>query len=349
MSTYLQFNNHMILHPTDSGKYFGYVADPRPNLGVKYLTYFNTPTSAHDSSFYEWIDNPVYCQSGIYRLANPTTFTDYLYYNGSYFISVDGSSVTNMSDSYSGKTGIKNEVDWSYRTVQIKNITRTTNWWSGHFSSWDTSTGNNFTAEPVGFKSYSFKFKYDYAYPNASTDPSYTLGYIAITIQTKASEETDPTLSYLSHYYLRAYTHSNGKLTLRLQSQDFNVSGVSVRVEPYVYNGASYVSGSQTVTLPTFNLTSWHQMTIIRESHNLYFYIDGVLYVKCNIFTDNMQGYAYWAGADYFDLFGNQTRGTSVYMTEYLLTDSDMRTDPNDPNHCLFWNSYNDIIFHEET
>lgn len=348
MSTYLQYNNHMILHSTDPSKYFGFVADPRPILGVKYLTYFNNPTSAHSNSFYEWIDNPVYCKSGIYRLADPTTFTDYLHYNGSVFVNITGSSVTDMPGVYSGKTGLKNRVEWSYRTVQIKNITRTTNWWGGHFSSWDTSTGNDFTASPVGFKSYSFKFKFDYAYPYASTDPSYTLGYIAITIQSKASEDTDPTLSYLSHYYLRAFTHTTNKLSLRLQCQDFNASGVSVTVEPSVYNGASYVSGTQNVTLPTLDINSWHQMTIVRDSHNLYFYIDGTLYVKCNIFTKNMAGYAYWAGADYFDLYGNQSRNTSVYMTEYLLSDQDMR-DPNDSNHCLFWNGSDDVIFNEET
>lgn len=345
MSTFLQYNNHMILHPTDPSKYFGFVADPRPILGVKYLTYFNNPTSAHSNSFYEWIDNPVYCRSGIYRLANPTTFTDFT--SGK---QIPGSHVMDMDDGYSTKTGVRNCVSWSYRTIQLNNVTRNTNWWSGHFSSWDTSTGNSFTASPVGFKSYSLKFKWDGTYIGAqsSTDPSYTIGYIALTFQTKSTESTDPALSYLSHYYLRAFCQKKGYISLRLQSVDFNSSGVSVQVEPTVYNGASYTSGTQIVTLPRVDIDLWHQLTVIHQGHTLRFYIDGVLYVMCNIFTKNMADYAYWAGADYFDLYGNQSRNTAVFMTEYLLSDSDMR-DPNDSNHCLFWNGSDDVIFNEET
>lgn len=344
MSIYLARNGKMLTR-LNGTRYLGSVTDPRPVLGVKYLTYFNNPTSAHSSSSYEWIDNPVYCKSGIYPLANPTTFTDFT--SGK---QIPGSHVMDMDDGYSTKTGVRNQVSWSYRTIQLNNITRGTNWWSGHFSSWDTSSGTSFYSEPVGFKSYSLKFKWDGTSVTAqsSTYPSYTLGYIALKFLTKATESTDPTLSNLSGYYLRAFCQEKGYLSLRLQSVDFNASGVSVQVEPTVYNGASYTSGTQDVTLPRVDIDLWHQLTVIHQGHTLRFYIDGVLYVMCNIFTKNMADYAYWAGADYLDLYGNQSRNTAVFMTEYLLSDKDMR-DPNDSNHCLFWNGSDDVIFNEET
>lgn len=323
MSNYLQFNNHMILHPTDPSKYFGSVIEP-PNpilLGAKYLTYFDTPTPSDSSHIYTWVDNPVICVP-----ANTPLSTDHMATGYSYSGYRINNELVQLDGNYSNKTGIKSDIPRVGAIYTIDGMSYSNMGLDTHF---DFQSPNSYKTG----KSIVFRFKVDLS--NSVQQDSRVASFgMRMSYYSWSSSSIAPGAGL---YHLDCWYDSSNSMGL-----DFYVSTLNheeVQSTLTLYNGATYPStrsyASSSIqkhylTIPGVTKSIWHQCAIVLDNEYMYIFIDGVLYASCRSAAPEFYG----AGCEGCNNYGSNY--SPAYMTELLVTDYDIRTSPTT---CMTWDT----------
>ena len=124
---------------------------------------------------------------------------------------------------------------------------------------------------------------------------------------------------------------------------EFYIPGLeseSVQQTLTLYNGAKYPSTRsyryeddkyRHVTLPGTTKNIWHQCAIVYDNGEcLNLFVDGVLYASCSTGTNICYGILCEGQNHYGD------NNTPAYITEFLLTNYDIRTSPTT---CMTWDT----------
>ena len=285
---------------------------PQILIDATYLTYFNSPTPKNTSSIYTWTDNPVICVP-----SNTPVFTNHMAtgYTYSSTSKIDNQLVQ-LDGNYSGKTGIRSNIPEVGRMYTIGRTTYSSMGLDTHF---EYPNPDNSKV----FKSMVFRFKVDLS--------SALVGnYEVANFATRAGYSN---LCHLACWYDKS----------RKMGMEFYIPSLdreSVQQTLTLYNGAKYPSTrsytyeddkNRHVTLPGTTKNVWHQCAIVYDNGDcLNLFVDGVLYLSCIVGANICHG----IGCEGQNYYGDNN--TPAYITEFLLTNYDIRTSPTT---CMTWDT----------
>lgn len=283
---------------------------PQILLDAVYLTYFNSPTPKNTSSIYTWTDNPVICVPSNTPVSNNHMATGYTYSSSRL-----NNQLVQLDGNYSGKTGIESDLPEVNHMYKIGSTTYSSMGLDAHFAFEGTNAYKQ-------YKSLVFRFKVDLS-------SAITGNYAIAKYGTR--------LSYANLYHLDCWYDRSSNMGLELYIGDLDKEASLQSLT--LYNGAKYPTTrsysfdtikKHYVTLPGTTKNVWHQCAIVYDEGYQNFFVDGVLYASWLGGNDKCYGIGCEGSNDYGRNY------TPAYITEFLLTNYDIRTSPTT---CMTWDT----------